>query len=214
MTIPPRIPNTSPHLNGHVLASVDIETTGRLAGRHEIIQIAVVPLDSEIRPLRGVLPFYLNIAPDHPETAEKQATKIHGLKLEKLGKECVTQWKAADVFASWFDSLELPYNKRLIPLAHNWAFESAFLKNWLGLETMDMIWQSQPRDTMICAAMLNDWYGYFEDTRPMTSISLPNLCKQYGIKQTGKAHDALNDALACAELYKVLLGQFPVKVRD
>ncbi len=145
---------------------MDVETTGRLAGHHEIIQIAVVPLDSEIRPLRGVLPFYMNIAPDHPENAEKQASKIHGLELDKLSKECVTQWKAADVFADWFDSLELPYNKRIIPLAHNWAFESAFLKNWLGLETMDMIWQSQPRDTMICAAMLNDWYGYYEEQLP------------------------------------------------
>jgi len=196
------------------MASVDIETTGRLAGHHEIIQIAVVPLDSELRPLRGVLPFYMNIAPDHPENAEKQAAKVHGLKLEQLSKECVTQWKAADVFADWVDSLELPYNKRLLPLAHNWAFESAFLKNWLGLETMDMIWQGQPRDTMICASMINDWYGYYEDCLPFKSISLPSLCKQLGIKQTGKAHDALNDALACAELYNVLLKQFPMKLRD
>ena len=214
MTTHSRIPDTSPHLNGHVLASVDVETTGRLAGHHEIIQIAVVPLDSEIRPLRGVLPFYMNIAPDHPENAEKQASKIHGLELDKLSKECVTQWKAADVFADWFDSLELPYNKRIIPLAHNWAFESAFLKNWLGLETMDMIWQSQPRDTMICAAMLNDWYGYYEEQRPFKSISLPYLCNHFGIKLSGKSHDALVDAMACADLYKVLLGQFPVQIRE
>ena len=214
MTIHARIPDTAPHLNGHVLASVDIETTGRLAGHHEIIQIAVVPLDSDIRPLRGVLPFYMNIAPEHPENAERQAARVHGLELDVLKKECVTQWKAADVFADWFDSLNLPYGKRLIPLAHNWAFESAFLKNWLGLETMDLIWQGHPRDTMITAAILNDWYGYFEDSQLYKSLALTQLCKYFKIKQTGKAHDALNDALACAELYKVLLAQFPMKMSD
>ncbi|MBN2022375.1 MAG: hypothetical protein JW809_06230 [Pirellulales bacterium] len=41
------------HLNGNLLASIDLETTGLQAGHHEPIQIAVVPLNSGIRPLEG-----------------------------------------------------------------------------------------------------------------------------------------------------------------
>jgi DNA polymerase III epsilon subunit-like protein len=41
-------------LNGNLLASIDLETTGLQAGYHEPIQIAVAPLNSDIRPLEGV----------------------------------------------------------------------------------------------------------------------------------------------------------------
>ena len=37
------------HLNGNLMAAVDLETTGTQPGYHEIIQIAVVPLDSEFQ---------------------------------------------------------------------------------------------------------------------------------------------------------------------
>ena len=47
-----------PHLNGNLLASVDVETTGRRAGWHEIVQIGIRPLNADIRPLEGVTPFY------------------------------------------------------------------------------------------------------------------------------------------------------------
>jgi hypothetical protein len=46
------------HLNGHLLAAIDLETTGTRPGYHEIIQIACVPLDSDIKPLAGATPFY------------------------------------------------------------------------------------------------------------------------------------------------------------
>ena len=55
------------HLNGCLMAAVDLETTGTQPGHHEIIQIAVVPLDSDFRPLASVRPFYTRVKPKHPE---------------------------------------------------------------------------------------------------------------------------------------------------
>ena len=37
-------------LNGHVLAGVDLETTGEIDGYHEIIQVAVLPLTAHLDP--------------------------------------------------------------------------------------------------------------------------------------------------------------------
>ena len=56
--------------------------------------------------------------------------------------------QAADAFQEWFRNLNLPLNRRLLPLASNWAFEYSFLTAWLGHEGRDMIFDSRARDTM------------------------------------------------------------------
>ena len=203
--------NNSGYLNNHVLTAIDIETTGRLPGWHEIIQIAVAPLDAEYEPIVGSLPFYIDIAPTYPERAERNAQTVHGLNLEKLREEALNQTSSADLFCQWFEGLNLPLNKRLIPLAHNFAFESPFLKHWLGMATNDEIFQGTARDSMIYASGINDWYGTRGLVIPFKHISLPYLCKHLKVKLKGKAHDALNDALACAEVYKILLRDYPIE---
>ncbi len=197
------------YLNGHLLSSVDVETTGRLPGFHEIIQIAVVPLDAEFQPLSSILPFYINMAPKYPERAEKKALSVNGLNLKKLIEESISQEAGADLFCEWFDDLNLPLNKRLIPLAHNWAFEDGFLKHWLGLETKDIVWQGTARDSMIYASTINDWHGVRGSTLPFFYVGLTNLQKYLKVKAHGNNHDALNDALVCAEVYQKLLQQYP-----
>jgi len=47
-----------------------------------------------------------------------------------------------DLFVEWFERLDLPFKKSLVPMAHNWAFESSFLKAWLGISTFEEIWHS------------------------------------------------------------------------
>lgn len=197
------------HLNGHLMAAVDIETTGRLPGYHEIIQIAVVPLDADYQALPRVSPYYVNIAPEYPERAEKKALSINGLNLEKLRQESITQEKGADLFVEWVENLNLPINKRLIPLAHNWAFEDGFLKHWLGLETKDAIWQGTARDSMIYANGVNDWAANRGSPPVFKNVSLLSLQKTLKVKSPGKSHDALNDAMVCAEVYKRLLQLYP-----
>ena len=72
------------HLNGNLLVSVDLETTGRRPGYHEIIQIACVPLGPELKPAPGLLPFYTEIKPNFPERAEQQAKFKHNIPMEQL----------------------------------------------------------------------------------------------------------------------------------
>ena len=203
------VPKSAPHLNGNILAAIDVETTGRLAGHHEIVQIAVVPLDDEFKPLPACLPFYTNIAPDHPERAEQAAGGVHGLNLQEICIESLDHWRIADLFDEWFENLNLPLKKKLIPLAHNWAFEAGFLKHWLGLETVDALFHPHARDSMLLAIHINDLYAARGERAPYYSVSLKNMCKMLGIKQD-VAHDALPDALAAAQVYHALLQQNPI----
>jgi DNA polymerase III epsilon subunit-like protein len=193
-----------PHLNGNILCAVDLETTGRMPGYHEIIQIAVQPLDSKMEPMAGLRPFYTSIAPEYIDRAEGSATAVHGLDLTQLRDTSLDQWKVADLFDEWFQALDLPFRKSIVPLAHNWAFEAGFLKAWLGIECMGAMFHPHPRDSMLLAISINDRSMMRGEPAVYSSVSLTAMCKQLGIV-TIKAHDALSDALAEAKLYKLLM---------
>ena len=186
-------------MNGNVLCAVDVETTGVMAGYNEIIQIACVPLNQHFRPHPDYRFFYLNIAPDCPERMSDKALKKHGITLESL-EDCVTQYRSVELFEEWFQKLHLGLGRKLIPLAHNWAFERGFLTHWLGLDAMYEMWHVHPRDTMTLAASINDMYAWHGAKTPFHSLSLTALCNRFDIR-LDKAHDALADCLACAELY-------------
>jgi len=197
-------PDSLLNLNGNMLAVIDVETTGRLGGWHEIVQIAVLPLDSEIEPSKVHKPFYMHLVPQHPDRIEPGAMKVNGLDFEWLISHGVDPDLAADRFGEWFDALELPYRKKLCPIAHNWAFEKGFLTNWLGLDMHDALFHPHSRDTQHVASFLNDAAAYHGKDIPFGSLSQSSVCKKFGISNT-KEHDALADCLTCANLYRALI---------
>ncbi|MHC4301207.1 MAG: 3'-5' exonuclease [Planctomycetota bacterium] len=187
------------NMNGNVLCAVDVETTGVLAGWHEIIQIACVPLNHHFEPRPDYRFFYMNLYPDHPERLSKEAVRKHGITIESL-EGCPSQEQGVELFNEWHRKLELPFGKRLVPLAHNWGFERAFLIHMLGMDGFNDLWHVHPRDTMALAATINDLYVWHGRKHPFQMLSLLHLCKLFDIPLE-HAHDALNDCLATAKLY-------------
>jgi DNA polymerase III epsilon subunit-like protein len=192
------------NLNGNLMVSLDYETTGRRAGYHEIIQIGIVPLNSDLRPLEGIRPFYHTMKPMYPERQEARANYVHGLDINELVLHAPEPDRVKDLLKEWFQRLELPFNKVMVPLCHNWAFESAFTKAWLGVEGTDEIFHSLARDSMLYATSLNDKAAFAGAKLPFSNVGLKSLCRRMGITNP-KPHDALCDALAEAELYRALL---------
>lgn len=194
------------HLNGNLICAIDVETTGREPGYHEIIQIAVQPLDSDLRPLKEVRPFYTTIKPDYPERAERSATAIHRLNFHEL-IHAPDKWKVADLLDEWFQRLDLPFRKSIMPLAHNWGFECGFLKAWLGLESFGHFFHGHPRDSMLFALSLNDRAAMRGEDVLFAYVGLNRMCKYFKIVNE-TPHDALSDARAEAEVYRALLTMF------
>lgn len=194
------------HLNGNLLAAIDVETTGRTPGYHEIIQIAIQPLDSKIEPLKGVNPFYQLIKPQHPERAEKKATAVHKLDIDWIMTHAMDQWKIEELLIEWWEDLELPVNKTLMPVAQNWQYEAGFLKAWLGVELFHQLFHAYVADTMLIQLFINNWYYMRGEKQPCAEVNLGYLCKKYGIVNTDP-HDALADARAEAELLKHQLNE-------
>ena len=194
-------------LNGNMLAALDIETTGRLAGYHEIISIAIVPLDMNLQPAPGVKHFNHLIRPEHKERAEKEAMRVNGLSLDDLEATAPDAFQVADWLDDWFRDLQLPFCRSLVPLAHNWAHEKGFITDWLGLDGIGKYFFSHPRDTMTTALFLNDYCAMHGERQPFTLVNLPYLCKVLGVPHEN-AHNALEDAQVTAEVYRRLLYAF------
>lgn len=192
------------HLNGNLLAAVDFETTGRRPGYHEIVQIAVVPLDSDIQPIKELRPFYTNIKPIYPDRIEKSAFCVNGINLEELMLYAPEQERVKDLLVEWFDRLELPFGKVLVPLVQNWAFESSFFKAWLGPDMVDKMFHSHARDPMLYAVAMNDRAAFMGEELPFNKVGLGSLCNKLNVVNQN-AHNALADCLATAEVYRRLL---------
>lgn len=193
-----------PHLNGNLMVAVDLETTGDRPGYHEPVQIALVPLNSDLRPLAGVRPFYTNIKPLFKERADRKATNVHGLDLDELVINAPSPDTVVARMIHWFEQLDLPFEKNLVPLAHNWAFESGFLKAWLGTGLTQKIFHFHPRDGMLLALSMNDKAVFRGEAAPFSSVSLVSLAKHFNITNA-RSHDAYHDCVTEAEVYRCLL---------
>lgn len=201
--------NAMVHWNGDQMCVIDTETTGLEAGWHEIIQICILPLDSNIRPRKDVLPFYIEMIPEHPERASPEAMRVNKLDFAKIAQRGHDREKAKDLLDEWIKKLELPYThygnrKRIIPLGQNYAFDQDHIRAWLGLETYSEYFQHRYRDTMITANYLNDRAAMHAEKTPFSKTKLSWLCNKLNVTNE-RAHDALADCVATAEVYRKLL---------
>jgi DNA polymerase III epsilon subunit-like protein len=191
------------HANGSLVCSVDLETTGTCAGYHEIVQIAVVPLDNDLRPSQDkrLRPFYHNLKPNHPERASRQAMSKNRLDMESLLLHAPDAGKVADLLREWFEAFDLPQTKRLMPLAHNWAFESGFLNDWLGEDEKGAIFHAHSRCSMSAAILINDLAVNCGEPIPFTSVSLESVSNKLKVENLNP-HDSLSDSICGAEVYR------------
>jgi DNA polymerase III epsilon subunit-like protein len=197
------------HWNGNLLCAIDTETSGLDPFFHEILQICILPLDSNIEPLRDVLPFYLNFVPEYPWRAAPEALKKNKLKLHELALNGFDQIKAIDLFEEWIKKLGLPTTKygtpkQIMPLGQNYSFDKPFIMKWLGVNMYNQYFNYQHHDTMVTAHYLNDRAAYHAERVPFNKTDLQWLCTTLNV-QSERAHDALSDCLSVAGVYKKLL---------
>lgn len=197
------------HLNGNILCAIDVETTGLRAGYHDIFQICILPLDSNFKPSKTVLPFYTEMLPRRPENTDPKAISLNKTEYAQLLINGLDSDRVADLLIEWFDKLPLPIKKNIIPLAHNWVFDRGFILDWLGHETFEHIFAPMYRDTMVAASYDNDRADFHVTQIPFPKVNLKYLCSQLKVENQ-RHHDALADCVATAEVYRrmVLRGTF------
>lgn len=205
------------HLNGNLLCAIDVETTGVIPGFNDLIQVAILPLDGNLQPLKTVQPFYLNLTPQRIENIDAKAMKITKLTLAGMILNSTNPDTAADLLEDWFTKLNLPItsnsHKRIAPLWSNGSFDKSFLIEWLGRDTYNHYFYFQERDTQALALSINDRFDFHVEKIPFPKVGLPYLASCFNVVNEN-AHDALSDCYTTAEVYRrMLLMYYPILPR-
>lgn len=190
-------------LNGNLMCAVDVETTGLSVEQHEVWQVCVLPLDAMLEPNKNFMPFYTDMKPERIDNIDPKAISLGIKDLGNLLTRARPTDMVADDFVTWFEKLNLAPGKKLVPLAHNFPFDRAFLRKWLGESLYDSIFHYHYRDTMNIGSFLNDRMDSACRELPYTRLGLKNMCKVHDVQLTN-AHDAMADCMATAELYAKL----------
>ncbi len=203
------------HLNGHIICAIDCETTGLEPFYNDLIQVAVLPLDFDLRPDGDILPFECVVKPRRPENINPEAIKSQRNRLNDVIVNGLDPDFAADLFTEWFEQLPCPVGKRILPLAHNWAFDCTFIEDWLGHEHFQYIFDGRFRDTMVIANYLNDVADAQVENYPFPKHNLQYLVRCLGIDfDPTRGHDAVYDAAKTAEVYRVLVRHNMIDLRS
>jgi DNA polymerase III epsilon subunit-like protein len=203
---------TIQHFNGNLLCAIDVETTGLIPGNNEIWQIAVLPLNANYEPLkyvdgvngkRRINPFYANLKIDNFDAIEPNAIG-NRKEFAQIQQSAFDAYEALDLLVDWFERLSLGPYKRVFPLAQNWPFDRGFLIEWMGEKTFDLLFSPRYRDTMVCAALQSDKQGHKKEKVTLAQYNLSYLC-HHAQHVNLKPHDALQDCIATAKVYKAFV---------
>ncbi len=176
--------------NNIIGASIDVETTGLLAGVHEIVDVSIILHDNQFKPLDK---FTSQIRPMRPELISPEAIIINKLKLHEL-REAPTPVQVRNAFFSWHE--EIAEGKIIFPLGHNYGgFDKGFLYKFFGLFYEDYFYYKN-RDTFVLSQAMKDCGLLNLDQ----SLSLINLCDYFDVPH--KPHTSHGDAIATLILYR------------
>ena len=190
------------------LVFADLETAG-LEPWRPIIQIAAIAVDCNLRELErfeAKIRFRRKFA--NPKSLRKVSYSPERWKEEALAAGTVmTQFSE---LLRRHATVDQTSSKRRVfqvaqLVAHNGAFDGAFLSAWH--ERFDEFLPASPR--VFCTLQRAIWL--FQEDKSLTpppDFSLQTLCQYFGVPlHVDDAHEALNDVLATVELYRAMSKQ-------
>lgn len=183
------------------IISLGLATTGLDPLRHDIIELALLPLDYNLEEMPEIPPLVMRLRATCPDFADPRALALNGLD----PAEEIELAEATDTFRCWMADKVIA---RLTPLGHNLDFVLSFLRYRLpGL--MSHFNLAKAQDTILLASMLNDQATVMRRQPPFPSMGRSAICATLGLPAE-QAHRALPDARATAAIYREILSHLTV----
>jgi len=184
-----------------------LHKSGPIPRHHDLIEVAIMPLDSHFNPMKHILPFTHTIMPKRKYNIEDPSEAT--VSKEKLNHACVNgmeAYTALTLLDQWFEALGLNRGKKICPLVCSWHEDREFWVDWMTYETYDQYIDWRIRDISIIANYANDKADLFADSAPYPKQHFTYLCSQLKIHRV-RDQDILEDCLCLAEVYKRMLSQ-------
>lgn len=196
----------------------DTETGGLTPGWHEVIEIAIIPLDDRYYPDENIPMFHTQVRPEFPERMQLGALIANGrVPKDAEDKEAAMAQAMEKImqyperkttilaFGEWYANY---IKEKMAWLAHNGSFDVPMLEHWFmpshkeGVGFRNFL-NYQGRDTQRIAMFLQDRAKANNMPMPFKGVSLTKLAEHFGVAHE-HAHTAVGDALATAAVYRKL----------
>ncbi len=192
------------------LVFVDLETTG-LEPWRPVMQVAAVAVARNLAELES---FEAKVRFPKKWADPKALRKVHydpavWRRDAKPAREVAEDFAAFLTRHATVDMVsadKVPYRVAQV-VAHNAAFDGAFLRHWF--DRLGLFFPGHFR--MLCTVQRAVWL--FQENLTLTppdDFKLGTLCQYFGVRLTeDEAHDALNDVRATVNLYRAMLNGTP-----
>lgn len=182
-------------MNNEIIISIDTETTGVDPDWNEITQIAMILLDENFDITEEFFCSY--VKPLYPERYSLEVQQLTGITLDML--EDAPLPAAASISAlEWL--YDISKNRKVSVVAQNWEFDKDFIRNFFSPPIYKKLFDRDIRDTKRIAKFLLDT----RDEKIFNSTSLKEVIKYFNLSNE-QEHDAFEDAITTANLYKALV---------
>lgn len=193
------------HLNNHLLCSVGFFLTGPVPYFHDILEFSILPVNNLLQFDKKIYPNRtMTLQPKREQNIGEDSLDHHRVPKGKLANAILFGLEpnnAVLVIEKWFEDLQLPKYKQIIPLAYNWPQKREFLIDWLGRETYKYIFHPfEYRDTMTAAILLNDQSDFRNNNIPFPDLTQSDLSSYSKSEWLG--FEALQTAVNNIQVYR------------
>ncbi len=198
------------HLNNNLICAMGFDATGADPDVGEIVELCCTPINHMLAVHDHLPLFNMKMKPDRPDSIDWKYTRVSQKEMAQLRGNGIDRDKVRDYFLDWFREMNMPFRKKVIPLAHNYPELRGLLIAWLGWDEYNEIFQEDYRDTLILAHCINDCF----DVRghaplPFSKQDLRWLGKKLDVEKFEHGGSPCMDALTTLEVYKRLLKSLP-----
>lgn len=196
------------HLNRNLLCAIDIKTTGPNPLFDEIYEICIMPIGADGMPFLEINPFYTQICPlkaDEFTSNKRRMGPGARKRLTQAINSGIDYGRAIDHLDEWYDNLNMPFRKRIFPMAYNWPLTNAFLYQWLSFVHMSSIFSYEFRDILSDANFLNDYADFHNRRYVFAKVDYSYITSVMHLEHERGNWDTLENCRNIAEVHRLML---------